>query len=54
LIRLLYREHVKKDGRREGNIRGILERIADLEDAIDGIITLQKKGKKDAWRLAAA
>lgn len=50
LIRLLYREHIKKDGR--GNIRSILERIADLEDVLDGTIALQKRSKKE-WRLAA-
>jgi len=34
LIRLLYREHIKEKG--TGSIRSKLERLADLEDKIDG------------------
>jgi transcriptional regulator with XRE-family HTH domain len=51
LIRLLYREHIKDKG--ASQIRRKLERLADLEDAIDGLrINLRESNK--VWRRAAS
>lgn len=55
LIRLLYRSHAGKEPEGGPNIRLILDRIANLEDAIDGMVAFRRT--KDKWResnLAAA
>jgi putative transcriptional regulator len=39
LIRLLYRDHIKDKG--VSSIRRCLERLADLEDALDGIVLIR-------------
>ena len=44
LIRLLYREHIKEKG--DGGIRSKLERLADLEDKIDGHLLHLRQSNK--------
>lgn len=54
LIRLLYREHTRRDP--DGGptkIRGLLEAIANLEDEMDGILTL-RRSKHENWRVATS
>jgi len=52
LIRLLYREHINE--KVTSGLRVRLEKLADIEDSIDGSkMTLQKSAKHD-WQLAAA
>ena len=47
LLRLLYREHI--DANSKINIRQKLEKIADLEDKLDGYQITLRKNKQDAW-----
>lgn len=51
LIRLLYREHVGTDPERPSEVRKALETIANLENEVDGKITLRRASNK--WRQAA-
>lgn len=49
LIRLLYREHIKDDA--GTNIRRKLERLADLENAVDGQKITARKSNNTDWQL---
>ena len=51
LIRLLYREHMKGDASGKSEIRRNLERIADLENAIDGQrVTMRTPANSKEWK----
>ncbi|MGH8581294.1 MAG: helix-turn-helix domain-containing protein [Gammaproteobacteria bacterium] len=49
LIRLLYREHINDDA--GTNIRSKLEKLADLEDAVDGQRLTARKSINRDWQL---